>query len=60
MKNREKIIANMSSVVSGTISLAILVGYYYSRETVQGIIAIYLLILSVLFKMYAFHIKEDK
>ena len=60
MKNREKIIANTSSVISGSISLAILAGYYYSRETAHGIIAIYLLILSVSLKMHTYHIKEDK
>ena len=60
MKNQGKYIANILSVVTGAISLAMLVGYYYSREIIQGIFAIYLLILSVSIKMNAYHIKEDE
>lgn len=60
MKNQEKFIAKTSSVMAGVISLAILFGYYFSGETVQGIIAIYLLILSVSIKMHSYHIKEDE
>lgn len=60
MKNQEKTIAKISSLIAGVISLAILIRYYSSGETVHGIIAIYLLILSVSIKIHEYHIKEDE